>query len=70
MNFEDLASKCKWRVWARGDSHCKACLGQPNGTECKEGNCAPYHFAMAITNQFLLDSMSAEVSAETPPDFT
>lgn len=69
MNFEDLASKCKWRVWSRGEDHCKACLGQPNVTECKEENCAPYHFALAIANQFLLDLAPAALSAEIPPDF-
>lgn len=64
MNFEDLAAKCKWRVWARGENHCKACMGQPNGTHCKEGNCAPYDFGMAIANQFLSSSIPAEISAE------
>lgn len=64
MNFEDLASKCKWRISARCEAHCKACMGQPNGTECKKENCAPYYFAVAIANQFLLDSTPAKISAE------
>lgn len=61
MNFEDLAAKCKWRVWSRGESHCKACIGQPNITNCKEENCAPYHFGMSIANHFLLGKKPASM---------
>ncbi|TET61110.1 MAG: hypothetical protein E3J47_05750 [Candidatus Stahlbacteria bacterium] len=55
MEFKKIAAVCKWRVIAREDHACKACVQQPNGQECSEDNCAPYQFAKTILNEMRED---------------
>jgi len=55
MNFEETASKCEWRVIARNEPTCKACINQPNGIECSENNCALWQFAKAILDEMRED---------------
>lgn len=51
MEFEEIAAVCKWRIIARGDHACKACIQQPNGQECCKDNCAPYQFVKTMRDE-------------------
>ncbi|RLI66036.1 MAG: hypothetical protein DRO67_01780 [Candidatus Asgardarchaeum californiense] len=51
MKFEEISKTCRWRVIAREESVCKACIKQPNNYECSESNCALYQFASCILDE-------------------
>jgi len=45
MDHETITKGCPWRVKARRRWHCKALVGQPNGSLCAKSNCAGLHIA-------------------------
>lgn len=48
---EKIALGCPNRVRGRYRFHCKALLGQPNGTICDPENCAALHIADLLFNE-------------------
>lgn len=52
MEHKTIARGCPWRVTSRGQWHCKALMGQPNGSQCDESNCGGLHIADLLINEF------------------
>jgi len=51
LTTEQLALGCPNRVKQRHRFHCKALIGQPNGTLCSPDNCAAIHMADLMVNE-------------------
>lgn len=54
MQFKTLRVGCPNRIiinTGETRSHCKALLGQPNGSLCKADNCAALHMADLLINE-------------------
>ena len=51
MTPQMMARGCPNRVFARHRYHCKALIGQPNGTLCQPENCAALHIADLLVSE-------------------
>lgn len=55
MEHKTIASSCPWKIMSRGDWHCKALTGQPNGSRCDKSNCACLHIAGLLVNDLRVE---------------
>ncbi len=52
MDHKTMARGCPWKVMGRRKWHCKALVGQPNGSHCDESNCGGLHIADLLISEF------------------
>lgn len=61
MNFRTLSTGCPNRILINTGEvrvHCKALVGQPNGSLCTAENCAALHMADLLVNELRAEVMT------------
>ncbi|MGD9158323.1 MAG: hypothetical protein PVG39_07965 [Desulfobacteraceae bacterium] len=64
MNIDTMIRGCPWGVVIRDEVHCKALVGQPNGSKCLGHKCAAIYMAELMLN-IVMNRLEAK-SVNTP----